>query len=307
MHYDGKVYRPPFESNALLLQVTVGCSHNSCNFCTMYRDIDFRMEPMEQIAADLDEAREYCPDVKRIFLLSGDAFCLSGFKLQAIAKLIHQKLPKVETIAMYASINNIKSKTDAELRMLRKLGINQLNIGLESGVDEILKAMNKGFTAKEAETQLIRLKNAGIEYGANIIFGLGGPELRREHAIKTAEILNKAHPFILFTGTIHASPGCPLYDQMQSGQFKECTMGEYLEEEELFFQHLDVDQCFMFGLHPSNAIRLQGWLGRDREKLLEFIAERRNSLTQKQLDTIPKRKGEGGIVDEEECETKTEE
>lgn len=299
MHYDGKVYRPPFESKALLLQVTVGCSHNSCNFCTMYRDITFRPEPIEQVAADLDEARDYCPDVKRVFLLSGDAFCLSSFRLQAIAKLIRQKLPKVETIAMYASINNIKAKTDAELRMLRSLGINQLNIGLESGVDEILKAMNKGFTAEDAEKQLVRLKEAGIEYGANIIFGLGGPELRREHAIKTAQILNKAHPFILFTGTIHTTPGCPLYDEMQSGRFKECTIGEYLEEEELFFQHLDIDQCFMFGLHPSNVIRLQGWLGRDREKLLEFIAEHRNNLSPEQLSSIPRRKGEGGIVYDE--------
>ena len=295
MRYDGKVYRPPFESNALLLQVTVGCSHNSCNFCTMYRDVRFRAEPIEQIAADLDEAKDYCPDVKRVFLISGDAFCLSGFRLMAIAKLIREKLPKVETIAMYASINNIKTKTDTELRQLQKLGINQLNIGLESGLDEALAASNKGFTADEALKQLLRLKAAGIEYAANVIFGLAGPELRRENAIKTAEILNKTSPYLIFTTTIHFSPGCPLYDQVQTGQFRECTVAEYLDEEEVFLRHLEVDQCFFFGLHPSNAIRLQGWLNRDTERLIGFVEDHRRQLREDQLNSIPKRKGEGGI------------
>ena len=299
MHYNGNIYRPPFESGSLLLQVTQGCSHNQCNFCTMYRNVTFRMEPIEQIAADLEEAKEYCPDIDRVFLLSGDAFCLSGFRLQAIAKLIREKLPKVETIVMYASVKNIMTKTNAELRELRRLGINQLNVGLESGHDKTLAAMNKGVSAQETLTQLLRLKDAGIQYGANIIFGLAGREYSREHAIETAEILNKTSPYLIFTGTIHASPGCPLYEQMQSGQFQELTIGEYLEEEELFLQHLDVDQCFLFGLHPSNVIRLQGWLSRDKEKLLGFVEDHRRQLSREQLRSIPVRKGEGGIVYEE--------
>lgn len=135
---------------------------------------------------------------------------LSTDRLVAIAELIHQKLPNVDTIAMYASIPNIKNKTDAELRQLRSLGINELNIGVESGLDEALKQLNKGYTAAEAEYELLRLRSAGIDYGANVIFGSAGPELRRENAIKTAQLINKTTPYLIFTGTIHADVGCEL-------------------------------------------------------------------------------------------------
>ena len=143
MNYTGNIYRPPFESNSLLLQVTVGCSHNRCAFCTMYRDVPFQVEPLDQISADLDEAQRYWPNVTRVFLENGDPFVLSADRLKAIAELIHQELPKVDTIAMYASIQNIKSKTDAELSELRSIGINGLNIGVESGLDVALKRMRE--------------------------------------------------------------------------------------------------------------------------------------------------------------------
>lgn len=296
MHYTGPVYRPPFEAPSLLLQVTVGCSHNRCAFCTMYRNVPFRVEPMEQIAQDLEEASRKKPDTKRVFLENGDPFVLSADRLKAIAGLIHQKLPKVETIAMYASIHNIKSKTDAELRQLRTLGINELNIGVESGLDEALTAMQKGYTADEALTQLLRLKVAGIDFGANIIFGCAGRELRLENAVKTAELLNKTQPYLIFTGTIHSEPGCPLHDWMQNGTFRENTIGEYLEEEIAFLNHLTVDKCLYYGLHPSNVVGLQGWLRRDKEALINAIREERNQFTNELLNSIPVRMGEGGIV-----------
>lgn len=296
MNYTGNIYRPPFEASSLLLQVTVGCSHNRCAFCTMYRDVPFRVEPLEQIAADLDEARQYYPNTKRVFLENGDPFVLSADRLKAIAELIHRKLPKVETIAMYASIHNIKTKTDAELRELRAQGINELNIGVESGLDEALTAMQKGYTGEEAVTQLLRLKFAGIDYGANIIFGCAGRERRLENAIKTAELINKTKPYLIFTGTIHADAGCPLYDQMKSGEFQENTIGEYLEEEEAFLKHLNMDDCFYFGLHPSNIIRVQGWLNRDKDKILSAIEQKRNQLSSVKLSSKPVRLGEGAVV-----------
>ena len=116
MNMTGIVYRPPYEANSLLLQVTLGCSHNKCTFCSMYPDVRFKVCPMEEVKADIEEATRYCPNVKRVFLEHGDAFVLSADRLLKIADAIHRKLPKVETIAMYASIQNIKSKTDEELR-----------------------------------------------------------------------------------------------------------------------------------------------------------------------------------------------
>ena len=144
MHYTGTIYRPPFEARSLLLQVTTGCSHNRCSFCTMYRDEQFGVEPLEQVEADLQEAREYVPNVTRVFLENGDPFVLSADRLEEIAVMVHAYLPKVETIAMYASIKNVIGKTDEELKRLRILGINELNIGVESGLDDALSYMNKG-------------------------------------------------------------------------------------------------------------------------------------------------------------------
>lgn len=170
MEYTGPVFRPPFEADSLLVQVTIGCSHNACTFCTMYRDTPFAVSPLEQVEKDLSEARcERYRSVRRIFLVNADPFALSAGRLKAIAEKINEIFPEVETIAMYASVKNIIGKTDEELRMLRSLRINRLNIGIESGMDEVLSHLNKGFTLEQARTQLLRLGKAGIDFSASSI------------------------------------------------------------------------------------------------------------------------------------------
>ena len=294
MHYTGTIYRPPFEARALLLQVTTGCSHNRCSFCTMYRDERFRMEPLEQIEEDLEEAREYVPGVTRVFLENGDPFALSADRLEQIAVMIQAYLPKVETIAMYASIKNVIGKTDEELRRLRTLGINELNIGVESGLDEALAYMNKGYTAEQAVYELKRLGAAGIVYGANIILGCAGAERRHENAAATAALLNETDPYLIFTGTIHSDPGCPLHEDIQAGRFVESTFGEYLDEEEELLKLLDLTDCYLFGLHPSNIVRMHGNLPEDKEVMLELIRKRRDQLAGR-LNDKPVRYGEGAV------------
>ena len=295
MHYTGPVYRPPFEANSLLLQVTVGCSHNKCAFCTMYRETPFAVCPTEQVEADIDEAARCWPGATRVFLENGDAFVLSADRLEQIAWMIHKKLPKVETITMYASILNVRTKTDEELRRLRAAGINELNIGVESGLDEALRLMNKCYTAGEAENELLRLKAAGFDYCLNIIFGAAGAAHRLENAEATAALLNKAKPFLIFTGTVHADPGCPLYEDMQSGAFTEPTFGEYLEEEELLLKRLALEDTYFFGVHPSNVLPMRGILPRDKEAMLEAIREMRAHMGSR-LSERPIRTGEGGIL-----------
>ncbi len=253
------------------------------------------MLSMEDVEIQLREASAYAAFVDRVFLENGDAFVLSADKLKEIAELIHFYLPGTKTIAMYASINNIRSKTDAQLKELRRLRINELNIGVESGLDEALEYMNKGYTAEEAVYQLNRLKETGIDYGANVIFGCAGPEKRRENAIATAELLNKTKPYLIFTGTLHADPGCPLYDDMKDGTFTENTFGEYLEEEELFLSLLDLEDCYYFGLHPSNVVTMHGVLNKDRERMMNEIIRRREELKDR-LEERPVRYGEGGIL-----------
>ena len=298
MNTTGIVYRPPFEANSLLLQVTTGCSHNKCTFCTMYHDVPFSMCPLEQVEADLDEAALFRPDVKRVFLEHGDPFTMPAERLLKIAELIHQKLPKVETIAMYASIQNIRRKTDAELRRLRDAGIDGLDIGVESGLDEALTMMNKGHTAQESIEQLQRLKKAGFDFTLNIILGCGGAELWRENAEATAAMINAVQPRQIFTGTLHAEPGCKLYGEMQSGTFRECTFRQLLDEQELLLSRLELEECYYFSSHPSNVMPMQGWLPKHKQDMLEAVREMRAYLSNR-LDEVPVRGGEGSILNRE--------
>ncbi len=295
MKYTGITYRPPFEADSLLLQVTQGCSHNSCAFCTMYRDVPFRTEPLDQIARDLEEARMFRPHERRVFLVNGDAFALDAGMLCRIADMIHGYLPGVETIAMYASIRNILAKTDGELRALREAGINDLNIGLESGLGSVLERMNKGYAPDQALRSLQRLDGAGMRYGVNVILGAAGAGNGRENADATAGLLNQTGVSLIFTGTIHADPGCPLYEDMRSGAFEESDLGGYLLEEQRLLERLQVEDCLLFGLHPSNVVALHGYLPADRDKMLLQIEKARQRLGG-HLNERPKRFGEGGII-----------
>ena len=295
MKYTGLTYRPPFEANSLLLQVTRGCSHNACSFCTMYRDTPFGEETLEQIERDIDETAQMNLNTHRAFLVNGDAFCLPAKKLARVAGMMGEKLPQIRTIAMYASIRNIQEKTDEELRMLRGLGINELNIGVESGMDSVLEYMNKGYTAAQAKAELLRLKEAGFDYALNIIFGAAGSGNQQEHARETARLVNDTQPFLIFTGTVHTDPGCPLYDAVREGLFVECTIGEYLEEEERFIADLELERCFYFGLHPSNVIQMQGWLPDDKEEMIAAVRKTREDM-KRILDKRPIRAGEGAII-----------
>ncbi len=295
MNMTGIVYRPPYEANSLLLQVTMGCSHNACSFCYMYPDVPFRICPMEEVEADIEEAARCCPGVRRVFLEHGDAFVLSADRLIKISGAVHRLLPKVETIAMYASIQNIRSKTDEELRQLRAAGIHGLDIGVESGLDAALTCMNKGHTSEEAREQLLRLTKAGIDYSFNVILGCAGAGLWKENADATAELINAVQPHLLFTGSLHAEPGCRLYHDMKSGAFRECTIGQLLDEQERLIGHLELKDTYYFGSHPSNLVPMQGRLPDQKQEMIRAVQETREHL-RAHLDEYPVRGGEGSVL-----------
>jgi radical SAM superfamily enzyme len=236
------------------------------------------------------------PNVKRVFLEHGDAFVLNAERLEKIADLIHEKLPKVETISMYASILNIRNKTDEELLRLRECGINELDIGVESGFDTALTMMNKGYTNEESVTQLLRLKKAGMDFSLNVILGCAGADLWKENAEATADMLNSVQPHLLFIGTLHADKGCQLYFDMQSGVFKECTYGQLLDEQELLIRKLELNDTIYFGSHPSNVVPMEGYLPLHKEEMLDVIQKTRERLHNR-LNTYPLRAGEGSILD----------
>ncbi len=295
MNMTGIVYRPPYEAESLLLQVTKGCSHNKCTFCCMYPDVKFSVCPIEEVRADIAEAAEINPDYERVFLEHGDAFVLSADRLLEIADAIHEKLPKVKTIAMYASIQNIRQKTDDELKKLHDAGIGGLDIGVESGLDEALVYMNKGHTAKEAEEQLKRLTEAGIDYSFNAIIGCAGSDLWKENAEATAELINAVQPHLLFLGTLHAQKGCRLFEDMKNGTFKECTIGQLLDEQEHLIRCLDLKDTIYFGSHPSNLVPMLAKLPKHKDEMIRHIHEMRKHYNSN-LDEIPMRAAEGAIL-----------
>ena len=297
MKYTEPVFRPPFEADSLLLQVTAGCSHNKCSFCTMYREVRFSMESLEQIEEDLLEARETIPHVQRIFLVNADPFALSVEKLKAIGRKINEIIPEVQTIAMYASILNVINKTDQELRELRALKFNDLNIGVESGLPGMMERFNKGYDLATATTQLAKLQKAGIDFSLNIIIGGAGTEHHLENARANGALINETKPKLIFIANLHVDPGSELFDEMQRGEFVENTLRQNLEEEIELLQCLTVDNCFFYGMHTSNVVPVQGMLPLAKEVMLKRLENGLAAMDERLLDSRNLKKGrEGNLI-----------
>ena len=271
MHYEGTTYRPPPEADSVMLQVTVGCAHNRCSFCHMYRDVHFRRVPIDQIEADLIEARGIYPKAERFFLVNGDAFVLKTKYLKAIAVKIKQFFPECGTISMYASIRNIKAKSDKELEALRSLGINDLYVGVESGWDQVIARINKGHTVDEARHQLDRLNQAGIRHIANLMLGVAGMGNGPDNARLTAAFLNQTRPSLIWVGTLAIFEGTELFAEWEKGSFIPATEMEILEEEKALINAIELDNVLFYGVHPTNAVRISGRLPQDKRKMTSAI------------------------------------
>ncbi|MDF2522444.1 MAG: Radical domain protein [Clostridiales bacterium] len=271
MHYEGPIFRPPIEANSLLLQVTVGCAHNKCTFCNMYQPVCFRKEPLEQIEEDLREARSMYRKVERVFLVNGDAFVLKADYLKAIALKVKEYIPECNTITMYASVRNIMSKTDEELKELRALGINDLYLGIESGWNDVVDHINKGWTIPEAKEQAQRLRKANINWMASFMLGIAGKGLGEENAKANAEFLNEAKPNKIWFGTLAVFEGTKLYEEVEAGTFVEPSEKENLLEMKTVIENIKLENVPFYGVHSTNVVPVIGTLPRDREKMLQAL------------------------------------
>lgn len=281
-------------ANSLLLEVTSGCSHNKCSFCVMYENDKFKMAPIEQIKADIKEASRLYPHAQRVFLTGADPFVLSAKRLTQIAQLIHENLPNVGTIAMYARIQNIASKSDSELKELRKLGINELNIGLESAEPSVLARLNKGFSVDEARAQLNRLSRANIDFSLNIIIGAGGREMREQNALANAKFISQTKPYLVFIATMHLNNNSPLAKQARAGEFSQNSLGENIDEEMTLVANIR-SQCLFYGLHTSNAVPLAGMLPAKQLSILQGLENGKQRLKE-YLNIVPERGKEGANI-----------
>ncbi len=285
MHYTGQVYRHPIEGNTPLLEVTAGCSHNKCSFCTMYRETPFRVSPLANVEADLQEMKAQGYPIKRIFLVNGEPFILSTAKLVEIGERIAHYFPEIETITCYASIKSLKTKTVEDLKQLRALKFNQLHIGLESAYDPAIAQMNKGFTTAEAYKNIGKLVQAGFDWDAILMLGVAGKGMGEVQIAETAKLLNTYPPYLISMMTTSVSTGTPLEQMRDNGEFIECTEREKIEEEILLLELLECPDAFFFGGHNYNLVPINAPMSRKAE-IIDAIKAYMPRLGDKVLDSV---------------------
>ena len=272
MNYEGNVYRPPSEAYSLIIQATIGCSHNTCTFCPMYAGERFRVRPFEDVFRDLQEARREYPRVERIFYADGDALCLATDKLLALLGAAYSIFPECTRVSVYGRADNIKSKTDDELRQLKDAGLGMIYLGAESGSDEVLKRVNKGETRAELIEAVQRAEAAGIPVSVTFISGLGGKALMREHAVDTGTMIGEMGASYVGLLTLLTAPGTPIFHDVMRGKFKQLSTPEVLKELELILENADCKKpCVMRSNHASNRLVIKGTLPADRDRLLAQV------------------------------------
>ncbi len=275
MHYTGTTFRPPVEAmlGTQLLQVTVGCAHNKCHFCTMYDAVTFCVEPLAQIESDVKELRKTHARIDRIFLVNGDAFVLSKKRLQAITDIIIHHIPEVSVITMYASINNVKAKSDEDLIAIKHMRINDLWMGVETGHAQSLQYINKGHTLDEARRQLLRLNSFGIRHNDSFMLGVAGAGKGIENAVATAAFINETQARILWFGTLGIFEGSKMHTDMLRGHFTPATELEILQEEMKVLECIALENVPFYGIHPTNTSSVHGILPKDREDMIGEIQD----------------------------------
>ena len=273
MRYEGALYRPPSEAYSLIVQGTIGCSHNRCTFCSMYKEKNFRIRSVEEILEDLLAGREYYPRVKRIFLADGDALIIKTKDLITILKEIKKLFPECERVGIYGSPKSILNKSKEELIKLQELGLGIVYLGLESGSDNILKKINKGVNSEEMIKAGNRIVESNIELSVTLISGIGGRELSIEHGIESAKVVNEVKPHYVGLLTLLLEEGTELFDDYHKGKFEILSPREVLIETRHFVEGLNVDNCIFRSNHASNYVPLRGTLNRDKQLILAQIEE----------------------------------
>ena len=272
MRYEGNIFRPPGEWKSYLLQCTVGCSHNKCTFCGMYKDKHFHVRPLADILEDIDLAKEAYGDVKRVFLCDGDAIVMRQDDLLAILEKLYATFPSLERVNTYAGPRSTLSKTPEQLRELRKAGLVRAYLGVESGSDEVLKKVKKGVTAQEMLEAGLRLKEAGFDLWAIVLVGLAGAgEPSRAHALATADLINRMGPRHLSAMTYMVADNTEMELDVLFKRFQVLTPEEALEETRVLIEHLETGPLHFTSDHASNYLPLKGTLPDDKEKLLALL------------------------------------
>jgi radical SAM superfamily enzyme YgiQ (UPF0313 family) len=268
--YEGDIIRPPSEASSLLLQVTVGCSHNKCSFCPAYKEKKFRIKSYDEILEDILEAGRW-RSIGRVFLCDGDALIIPQERLIRILGLIRTHIKGVKRVGTYANAKSILRKTINELVALRELGLGIVYLGIESGNDELLKKINKGVTAAQMIQAGRRIKEAGIALSVTVILGLRGIEQGIEHAADTAGVLTAIDPDYASALTLMLMPGTPLHSEYLSGRLALPDKFDLLRELAIIIEKSDFSSCYFTSNHASNYLPIRARLPQEREMSVATI------------------------------------
>ena len=271
--YDAPLYRPPSEAYSLILQITLGCSNNTCTFCSMYKTKQFRVKSMDEIKSHIRIAKVNYPNASKIFLADGNVLTMDFDQLMEVLEILRVEFPKLERITAYAGPQDILGKTEEQLLSLRAAGLEMLYMGIESGSDKVLKMVAKGVNQKEMIEAGQRAMGAGFKFSCTIISGLGGMTLRDDHAVETAKVVSAINPHYLAALTLLVDETMPMRKMIERGDFQLLNPYEVLEELEIMLNHFQLEGCVFRNNHPSNYFALKGVLNEEKDRLLSILAE----------------------------------
>ena len=272
MRYEGMVYRPPSEAQSLIIQATIGCPHNRCTFCSLYKNTKFRIRPVEEIKEDLKMARDYYGEyIESVFFADGNTIIMKTEQLLEIFDYTHNLFPHLKRITVYGSSRFVNKKKLEDLKRLRAAGLKRIHTGMESGDDIILERIKKGTNSQEIINAGLKLKEAGISVSEYYLVGIGGRERSREHALNSALTLSAFSPDFIRLRTYVPMPNTPLYDDYQNGVFALLSPHEALREVRLLIENLNCDNSQLLSDHINNYWNVYGILPQDKDKMLAEI------------------------------------
>lgn len=272
MRYEGIIYRPPSEGDSVIIQATVGCPHNRCRFCSMYKEKRFRIRKVEDILEDIDAAgRQYNPRyVRTLFLADGNTVIMRTAHLLRILERIREVFPHVERVTSYGASQYVALKSAREWKELREAGLTRIHCGMESGHDPLLQLAGKGATSEQHIIGGQAVREAGIELSMYYLAGLGGAELWREHAMDSAAVLNAVNPDFIRVRTYSPMRGTPMGDSFLNGELRLMEPHEVLRELRLLVENLDVESRF-YSDHWLNFANIHGILPGHKERMLADV------------------------------------
>jgi len=266
MDYQGNVIRPPSEARSIILQATVGCSHNRCTFCGAYKDVAFRIKDDDTVLADIAEAAAVS-GARTLFLADGDVLSLGIRRLKRLLTAIREHLPRVRRVRLYANCRSLRGKSVDDLKELRQLGLDRVYLGLESGLDAILSRVRKGADARQMIEAGQKARAAGLFLSVSVLLGIGGTALSQEHAKATAMVLNRMQPRQIAALTLMPVPGTPLHDELTRGRFIMPDRAGLLRELLALVRGITLPRVQFQANHASNYLPIDCRLTRDKEEV----------------------------------------